>query len=117
MFSIDFRDSRPIYEQLADNIEKIAIKGILEPNSQLPSVRQLAIELSINPNTIQRAYAMLENKGIIYSVKGRGSFISSDFSEAFKLKTEHIEKEIKALLKSAREIGINEKTIKKWFDI
>ena len=117
MFNIDVRNSRPIYEQLADNIEKLAIKGILEPDSQLPSVRQLAMELSINPNTIQRAYTLLESKGIIYSTKGKGSFINNDCSNAFKLKTEHIKKEIKKLLKDAREIGIEEKEIQSWFAI
>ena len=65
MFCIDYRDSRPIYEQVVDGIEQMVVHGVLLPDSQLPSVRQFAAELSINPNTIQRAYSELENKGVI----------------------------------------------------
>lgn len=78
MITIDYKDKRPIYEQLIEKIEEMAVRGILEPDSQLMSVRQLAQELSINPNTIQRAYTELEKKGITYSIKGRGSFVSGD---------------------------------------
>lgn len=115
MFNIDFRDSRPIYEQLVDSIEKMAIKGILEPNSQLPSVRQMAMELSINPNTIQRAYSILESRGVVYSVKGKGSFISENCDDAYKVRIKEIEQDVKKLLKEAREIGIKEEEIQRWF--
>ena len=70
MITIDYKDRRPIYEQIVSSIEDLAVRGALEPDSQLPSVRQLAVELSINPNTIQRAYSQLEKTGVIYSVKG-----------------------------------------------
>ncbi len=78
MFSIDYRDRRSIYEQLVERITTLASSGFLSPGSQLPSVRQLASELSINPNTIQRAYAELERAGVTYTIKGRGSFITED---------------------------------------
>lgn len=78
MITIDYRDRRSIYEQLVERITTLAASGFLSPGSQLPSVRQLAGELSINPNTIQRAYAELERAGVTYTVKGRGSFVTED---------------------------------------
>ena len=65
MVKIDYRDGRPIYEQVADGIEELALRGALPAETQLPSVRQFAMELSINPNTIQRAYGELERRGVI----------------------------------------------------
>ena len=80
MISIDYKDRRSIYEQLVDRIKALIVGGILPSGSQLPSVRQLSAELSINPNTVQRAYSELEREGLIYSVKGKGNFISDDAS-------------------------------------
>ena len=73
MIKIDYRDPRPIYEQVVDGIEELALRGALPADTQIPSVRQLAMELSINPNTIQRAYGELERRGVIYAAKGRGN--------------------------------------------
>ncbi len=78
MFSIDYRSSKPLYQQIVDNIELLTICGALPPESRLPSVRSLATELSINPNTIQKAYGELESKGVIFTVQGRGAFISRE---------------------------------------
>lgn len=78
MIKIDYRDPRPIYEQVVDGIEELALRGALPADTQIPSVRQLAMELSINPNTIQRAYGELERRGVIYAAKGRGNFISDN---------------------------------------
>ena len=75
MIFIDYNDKRPIYEQVTEKIQTLILNGVLEPDSKLPSVRSLAMELSINPNTIQRAYSELEREGFIYSVKGRGNFV------------------------------------------
>ena len=76
MIILDYRDRRPIYEQIVERFEELMATGALEGGSQLPSVRSLAMELSINPNTIQRAYVELERQGYIYSVKGKGSFVA-----------------------------------------
>ena len=76
MILIDYSERRPIYEQVAEKIAELIIRGVLPPESQLPSVRSLAMDLSINPNTIQRAYQELERKGYTYSVPGKGSFVS-----------------------------------------
>lgn len=75
MIFIDYNDKRPIYEQVTEKIQTLILNGVLEPDSKLPSVRSLAMELSINPSTIQRAYSELEREGFIYSVKGRGNFV------------------------------------------
>ena len=81
MIVLDYRDSRPLYQQVKDSLRRIMLTGLLEPDEKLPSVRSLATQLAINPNTIQRAYAELEAEGYIYSVAGRGSFVSAGDGE------------------------------------
>ena len=76
MIILDYKDRRPIYEQVAEKLEELMLLGVLGENEPLPSVRSLAMELSINPNTIQRAYAELERQGYIYSIQGKGSFVA-----------------------------------------
>ena len=78
MIVLDYRDSRPLYEQVAERLRELMFKGALPQDAQLPSVRSLATELSINPNTIQRAYTELERQGSIYSIKGKGSFVADN---------------------------------------
>lgn len=75
MVHLDYRDARPIYTQIADHFRSQIRAGILEDGEKLPSVRELASELTINPNTIQRAYRELEAEGWIASVSGKGSFV------------------------------------------
>ena len=77
MIRINQRDARPIYEQVKDNFKTLIFQGVIKPDEKMPSVRELAQELSINPNTIQRAYRELEYEEIIYSVPGKGSFAAS----------------------------------------
>lgn len=81
MILIDYKSRKPIYEQIIDNIKSLIVSGVLKRDEQLPSVRQMAQELAINPNTIQKAYTELEREGIIYSLKGRGSFVGSSLQE------------------------------------
>lgn len=111
MITIDYKDKRPIYEQLIEKIEEMAVRGILEPDSQLMSVRQLAQELSINPNTIQRAYTELERRGITYSVKGRGSFISGNFEKLLSERRQVIFRELDKLCEHAIIVGIEKSEI------
>ena len=75
MILIDYKDARPIYEQVVDKFRLLILSGALKKDEKMPSVRSLAMELSINPNTIQRAYNELERQGCIYTVKGRGNFV------------------------------------------
>lgn len=83
MFRINQRSAQPIYEQILENIENLIISGALLKDEQLPSVRSVAKDLAVNPNTIQKAYGLLEERGIIYSRPGRGSFVAVD-GEALK---------------------------------
>lgn len=76
MFSLDSRSGKPIYEQLYNKIFELSVSGVIKADEKLPAVRQLAKELGVNPNTVQKAYAQLEHDGIIYSQGGRGSFIA-----------------------------------------
>ena len=76
MIRLDYRDARPIYEQVKDGLRRLMVTGVLAPGEKLPSVRSLAMDLAINPNTIQRAYAQLEMEGYVYSVAGRGTFVA-----------------------------------------
>ena len=76
MIHLDYRDARPIYVQIMDRFREQISAGILEPGDKLPSVRELAVQLSINPNTIQRSYRMLEAEGWIATVPGKGCFVS-----------------------------------------
>ena len=76
MITLDYRDRRPLYEQVIERFQALMFKGVLVQDEKMPSVRSLATDLSINPNTIQRAYAELERQGFIYSIKGKGSFVA-----------------------------------------
>ena len=74
MLNLDYRDARPIYEQVRDGLRRLMVTGAIQEGEKLPSVRSLASRLAINPNTIQRAYEALEAEGYLYSVPGKGSF-------------------------------------------
>ena len=102
---IDYQDSRPIYEQIVESFKIQIFKGILQADEQMPSVRSLAMELSTNPNTVQRAYSELERQGFIYTVKGRGNFVKGDDTLKINKKQEVID-EIIELLVDATGIGI-----------
>ncbi|HBT47900.1 MAG TPA: GntR family transcriptional regulator [Peptococcaceae bacterium] len=76
MFQLDFRDRRPLHQQIKDQVKKLIITGVLQPDEQIPSVRELAQMLAVNPNTIQRAYKELEGEGYIYSIRSKGNFVA-----------------------------------------
>ena len=78
---IDSMSRQPVYEQIVDQVEQMILSGLMRPGEQLPSVRSLSLELSINPNTLQKAYAELDGRGIIYTLPGRGGFVSQNAPE------------------------------------
>lgn len=87
MFQLDFMDRRPLYEQIKDKMKALIINGVLKANERIPSVRELAQSLTINPNTIQKAYKDLEFEGFIYSVRAKGNFVTpleNSFNQARK---------------------------------
>lgn len=110
MIVLDYKDRRPIYEQVAERLQELMLLGILEQDEKLPSVRGLAVELSINPNTIQRAYSELERSGFIYSVKGRGNFVRADEHLKEKQQRKLLDALEKQLI-SCREQGITRENI------
>lgn len=102
MIHLDYRDARPIYSQIVDGVREQIIAGVLRQGDKMPSVRELAAELTINPNTIQRAYRELEMQGWIASIPGKGSFVcgipAGPSSEELSL-LENFDKITHALLK------------------
>lgn len=74
MIQLNYRDSKPIYEQIKDGLRRLVVTGAVKMDEKLPSVRELATSLSINPNTIQKAYRELEQEGYIYTIAGKGSY-------------------------------------------
>ena len=112
MIFLDYRDKRPIYEQVVEKLERLIASGGLEPLTKMPSVRSLAMELSVNPNTVQRAYAQLEQDGYLYTVSGRGSFVTAEneWKESRQKKVLALWQEVTG---QAREIGLTEAELSK----
>ena len=100
MIQLNYRDPRPIYEQVKDGIRKLAYTGMIRPDEKLPSVRELASKLAINPNTISRAYKELEQEGFLYTLTGKGTFINEEFSQ----KDSRAEELNKQFEKTAKEL-------------
>ena len=106
MIALDYRDRRPLYEQIIERFQDLMYQEVLKENEKLPSVRSLAMELSINPNTIQRAYTELERQGFNYSVKGKGSFVA----DSGRLRRERLrewEREFDRLAEEGFQIGLS----------
>ena len=105
MIQINYNDSRPIYEKVKDSLRRLILTGALPPDSRLPSVRELAMSLSINPNPIPRAYRELEAEGCIVSVPGKGSFVARDGAAREQRKRELTE-QLYALAKEFDALGV-----------
>lgn len=105
MFQLDFKSGVPICDQIVNGFIKLKALGILKGGEQLPSVRALASKFSVNPNTVQKSYAILENSGIIYSVKGKGSFMSDDENAANAV-LESAKHEFIAAVRHAADLGL-----------
>jgi len=102
LFKIDMRSRTPIYEQIIDSIKELVVKGVLIPGERLPSVRDMAKEMTLNPNTVQKAYQELERQGIISTLRGKGTFISEDIQANNKiLKRSQLMEELKKLVVEA----------------
>lgn len=110
MIVLDLKDSRPLYEQIVERFKHLILCGALPEDEKLPSVRNLAVELSINPNTIQKAYGELERLGFIYTVKGRGNFVSASagLKEARK---DELKNQLLQIVKEGESIGLTRQEI------
>ncbi len=106
MITINYRDPRPIYEQIQSELRRLMLTGALPPGSRLPSVRELAGQLAINPNTIQRAYRELESDGYILSVAGKGSFVAQVDKLAEQQKKQAVEA-FQAAAQRLRALGLS----------
>ena len=116
MILLDYKDRRPIYEQVVSKLEELMLLGAMKENEPLPSVRSLAMELSINPNTIQRAYVELERQGYIYTVKGKGSFVADNTVMKEKRKKEVL-LQVSDMIDEAIRVGIPGDEIKNMVEI
>ena len=105
MIAIDYQSKLPLYQQIAGHFQALILRGALPPGSQMPSVRSLAMELSINPNTIQKSFSLLEAQGYIYPVKGRGNYVADTTALAEREKQLLLE-ETEELIRRGRELGI-----------
>ena len=106
MIQLNYRDPRPIYEQVKEGLYQLIISGVLPENSKLPSVRELAVSLTINPNTIQRAYKELESEGYIVSVPGKGSFVAQG-SAAVEARKAELREKLRETAAELRRLGVS----------
>lgn len=114
MIHLDYRDNRPIYEQVKDGLRRLMVTGVLAPGDKLPSVRAMASQLSINPNTIQRAYTELEAEGYVVSVTGKGSFVAEGDTQNTARRAELTGK-LKPLLEELKNLGMTrEELVQLW---
>ena len=109
--NLDYQSRIPIYEQIVNNIEKYVAVGILREKSQIPSIRELANNLGINPNTVKKAYDILENKGVIMTISTKGTFISNNTKMVLENKIDKEINLIKDKIKELENMGISKKEI------
>ena len=110
MLILDYRDARPIYGQIKDSLRRLIVAGALSPDEKLPSIRALAMDLSINPNTIRRAYTELEQEGFICSVPGKGSFAAVMGGGDPKRRAELMEK-LREIIAELRYLNVSDQEI------
>ena len=108
--TVDYRSRKQLYEQIIDSVRQSILSGAITPGEKLPSVRNLAKELGINPNTIQKAYAILEKDGYLYSVRGKGMFVSASASLTESKRRDFCEK-MTVLLDEGRGLGVPREVI------
>ena len=107
MLHLDYRDSRPIHQQVRDGLRRLMVTGVLAPGDRLPSVRKLATELAINPNTIQRAYTQLEAEGFVYTVSGRGSFVAEAGEQNLR-RIRELQEGLAGTIEELKQLGMTE---------
>ena len=113
MINLDYSSRTPIYEQIVSEIERYVALGILKSKDQMPSIREMASNLGINPNTVKKAYSILESKGVITSLSTKGTFISGNIDNVKDSKIEEGIKEIKNIISSLEKLGITKEEILK----
>lgn len=111
MIHLDYQSRMPIYEQIISEIERYVALGILKPQDQLMSIREMATTLGINPNTVKKAYAELENKGVIITISTKGTFIADNITRIIDGKVEEKISEIKKIVEDLQKLGISKEDV------
>lgn len=111
MIRLDYMDGRSLHEQIEDGIKSLIISRVMTENEQLPSVRELSVSLTVNPNTVQRAYKQLEADGFIYSIKGKGNFVASVKESGDENRIAELYKSVKDCVKELLYLGKTEEEI------
>ncbi len=112
MINLDYQNRSPIYEQIVTTIENYVALGILKPKEQIPSIRELASNLGINPNTVKKAYDILETKKIINTISTKGTFISDKTNEVLETKKIEEIKKLNKQIDTLLNLGITNQEIK-----
>ena len=113
MINLDYQSRTPIYEQIVNEIERFVVLGILKPNEQISSIREMATNLGINPNTVKKAYEELENRGTIITISTKGSFIADKTDDVFKRKIKENINAIKQEICELEKMGVTKEEILK----
>lgn len=111
LINLNYQSRTPIYEQIIDEIERYVVLGVLKPNEQIPAIRELAIQLGVNPNTVKKAYEELERKKVIVTLSTKGSYIATNITDIINEKTSNKINEIKAIIKELEQLGISKEEI------
>ena len=116
MFKLDYSDSKPIYEQIKDKFKKLIIDGVLKADDRIPSVRELAVTMAINPNTIQKAYKELEFEGYVYTVRAKGVFVAPVENIAVAKNADKLYKNLEDALRELYFVGESREKIQRAVD-
>jgi GntR family transcriptional regulator len=114
MIYLDYGDPRPLYEQVREKMKTLIIRGVLSPHDQIPTVREMAVSLTVNPNTIQKAYKDLESEGYIYSVKGKGSFVTHRSSTTNERRLEDLRERLRPIFQELSYLGLTGQDAADW---
>jgi GntR family transcriptional regulator len=114
IINLDYQSRTPIYEQIVQEVERYVALGILKPEEQMPSIRDMATELGINPNTVKKAYSILEGKGVIVTLSTKGTYIAYDIKKIVEEKVNSKIEELNVIIGELEKLGISkEEVIKK----
>lgn len=116
LIQLNYRDAKPIYEQIKDGLRKLVISNSFVANEKLPSVREMASRLAINPNTIQKAYKELETEGYIYTIAGKGSFVT-ERKEVLGTRNEELLEEFDNVVEELLFLSVNKEELKQRIDV
>ena len=113
MFNLDYQSRLPIYEQIVEQFERYIAYGVLKPKEQVPSIRELASSLGVNPNTVKKAYSILESKGVIVSLSTKGTYIKESASKVKQTTIDNYINDIKSTMDKLYKLGISKEEILK----